>query len=65
MSTLYEQMGYKALKLFSLDQIAQWLAFLRHNKQMKEVRDQNEQINALERIIDDFMKAEQELIKGN
>lgn len=62
--TLYEWMGYKALKLFSLDQIAQCLIFLRHNKQVKEEKGQIEKANVFEELIADFLKAEQELING-
>ena len=62
--TLYERAGYKALKLFSLDQIAQWLVFLRHNKQSKEEEGQIEKTNVFGELIADFTKAEQELING-
>lgn len=58
--SLYERIGYKALKLFSLDQIAQWLAFLQHNKQLKI--EQKEPIVAIDRLISDFARAERELI---
>ena len=62
--TLYERVGYKALKLFSPDQISQWLVFLRHNKQSKEEKGQVEQAHIFGELIADFTKAEQELING-
>lgn len=62
--TLYERVGYKALKLFTQDQIAQWVAFLRHNKQAKEEKGQIEKAHVFGELIADFVKAEQELING-
>lgn len=52
--TLYEQMGYKALKLLSPDQMERWIIFLQHNKQVKEA-------DTFDRLIADFVKAKQEL----
>lgn len=62
--TLYERVGYKALKLFSPDQIAQWVAFLRYNKQAKEENGQIEKAHIFGELIADFMKAEQEIVNG-
>ena len=58
--TMYELMGYKALKFFSLDQIDQWLTFLQLNKQIKEKDGYS--VPALENLIADFTKAKQELL---
>ena len=60
--TLYERVGYKALKLFSFDQIAQWLAFLHHNKQSQEEKGHIEKAHVFGELIDDFAKAEHELL---